>query len=93
MYLTRLEVSSFNFSHLGFSLTRYLLADRLPQIYYTLNKLNVETGAFAQLTRKYMAETFNPHTPDVKDVRCVQRFQISTSLLIFQKIFFLWSRS
>ncbi|KAJ5580184.1 uncharacterized protein N7459_006169 [Penicillium hispanicum] len=44
-------------------------ADRLPQIYYTLHRLNVETGAFAQLTRKYMSETFNPNTPDVEDVR------------------------
>lgn len=46
-------------------------ADRLPQIYYALNRLSVETGAFSQLTRKYMSETFNPNTPDVKDVRCV----------------------
>ncbi len=45
------------------------IADLLPSIYYTLNKLNVETGAFAQLTRKYMAETFNPNTPDIDDVR------------------------
>jgi triacylglycerol lipase len=44
-------------------------AERLPQIYYTLNKLNIETGAFAQLTRKYMSETFNPNTPDVDGVR------------------------
>ncbi|CAG8891321.1 unnamed protein product [Penicillium nalgiovense] len=35
-------------------------ADRLPQIYYALNRLSVETGAFSQLTRKYMTETFNP---------------------------------
>ncbi|CAG8366349.1 unnamed protein product [Penicillium salamii] len=44
-------------------------ADVLPQIYYALNRLNVETGAFSQLTRKYMTETFNPNTPDVADVR------------------------
>lgn len=49
----------------------FRIADRLPQIYYTLNRLNVETGAFAQLTRKYMTETFNPHTPDMEDVRYV----------------------
>ncbi|KAF7714738.1 Lipase [Penicillium ucsense] len=41
----------------------------LPQIYYTLNKLNVATGAFAQLTRKYMSEEFNPNTPDLDSVR------------------------
>lgn len=44
-------------------------ADRLPQIYYTLNKLKVETGAFEQLTTSYMSETFNPNTPDNPDVR------------------------
>jgi hypothetical protein len=33
--------------------------------------MKVETGAFSQLTRKYMSETFNPNTPDVDDVRCV----------------------
>ncbi|KXG51871.1 uncharacterized protein PGRI_092640 [Penicillium griseofulvum] len=59
--------------HRGSSVADYVLdqigADRLPQIYYALNRLNVETGAFAQLTRKYMTETFNPNTPDVEDVR------------------------
>ncbi|CAI7651911.1 unnamed protein product [Penicillium discolor] len=59
--------------HRGSSVADYVLdqigADRLPQIYYALNRLNVETGAFAQLTRKYMTETFNPNTPDVDDVR------------------------
>ncbi|KAJ5734116.1 hypothetical protein N7493_002902 [Penicillium malachiteum] len=54
-------VADFVFDQIG--------ADRLPQIYYTLDRLNVETGAFAQLTRKYMTETFNPHTPDIEDVR------------------------
>jgi triacylglycerol lipase len=29
----------------------------------------METGAFAQLTRKYMAESFNPRTPDKEGVR------------------------
>jgi triacylglycerol lipase len=43
--------------------------ERLPQLYYTLGKLKVETGAFSQLTRKYMEDTFNPATPDVEDVR------------------------
>ncbi|KAJ5951726.1 uncharacterized protein N7479_010139 [Penicillium vulpinum] len=59
--------------HRGSSVADYVFdqigADRLPQIYYALNRLNVETGAFGQLTRKYMTETFNPNTPDVKDVR------------------------
>ncbi|KAJ5201525.1 uncharacterized protein N7498_006188 [Penicillium cinerascens] len=59
--------------HRGSSVADYVLdqigADRLPQIYYTLNRMKVETGAFSQLTRKYMSETFNPNTPDVDDVR------------------------
>ncbi|KAI9925707.1 hypothetical protein MW887_005509 [Aspergillus wentii] len=44
-------------------------AERLPQIYYALERLKVETAGFSQLTRKYMVNTFNPTTPDVKDVR------------------------
>lgn len=44
---------------------------RLPHVYSALERLNVETGAFAQLTRRYMAETFNPNTPDVDNVRYV----------------------
>ncbi|KAF9244299.1 hypothetical protein DTO013E5_5848 [Penicillium roqueforti] len=59
--------------HRGSSVADYVFdqigADRLPQIYYALNRLNVETGAFAQLTRKYMTGTFNPNTPDMDDVR------------------------
>ncbi|KAJ5573144.1 hypothetical protein N7450_010128 [Penicillium hetheringtonii] len=46
-----------------------IAADRLPQVYYTLNKLKVETGAFEQLTTRYMSDTFNPNTPDIPDVR------------------------
>ncbi|KAJ5782122.1 hypothetical protein N7457_003896 [Penicillium paradoxum] len=59
--------------HQGSSVADYIFdqigTDLLPQIYYALNRLNVETGAFEQLTRKYMTETFNPNTPDVEDVR------------------------
>ncbi|QQK43795.1 Arrestin-like, N-terminal [Penicillium digitatum] len=59
--------------HRGSSVADYIFdqigADRLPQIYYALHRLNVETGAFSQLTRKYMTETFNPTTPDMDDVR------------------------
>ena len=42
---------------------------RLPTIYRTLDRLKLETGAFDQLTRKYMLETFNPSTPDRPDVK------------------------
>ncbi|OQD72549.1 hypothetical protein PENDEC_c020G03021 [Penicillium decumbens] len=59
--------------HRGSSVADYVLdqigADRLPQIYYTLNRMNVQTGAFSQLTRKYMSDTFNPNTPDADNVR------------------------
>lgn len=42
---------------------------RLPTVYRALKAAKVETGAFGQLTRKYMAEEFNPQTPDVEGVR------------------------
>ncbi|KAI4252643.1 MAG: hypothetical protein LQ352_004166 [Teloschistes flavicans] len=41
----------------------------LPRIYNTLKTLKVQTGAFSQLTRRYMQEEFNPTTPDREDVR------------------------
>ncbi|KAL1622496.1 lipase 2 [Diplodia seriata] len=44
-------------------------ADNLPKAYSLLKFLKVETGAFAQLTRKYMQEEFNPNTPDREGVR------------------------
>ncbi|EDN07913.1 predicted protein [Histoplasma mississippiense (nom. inval.)] len=34
-----------------------------------LARLNIESGAFMQLTRKYMQEEFNPNIPDCDDVR------------------------
>lgn len=50
---------------------QHFIADRLPQIYYAFDRLNINTGAFEQLTRKYMEEEFNPNTPDVEDFRLV----------------------
>jgi triacylglycerol lipase len=41
----------------------------LPSIYKFFNNFGVSTGAFAQLTRKYMQEEFNPWTPDDPNVR------------------------
>ena len=41
---------------------------RLPRIYSTLRALRIETGAFSQLTRRYMTEKFNPKTPDLEGV-------------------------
>jgi len=43
--------------------------DYLPQLYRLLSRFNIESGAFAQLTRKYVNEEFNPANPDDKDVR------------------------
>jgi len=36
-----------------------------------LEFFGLETGAFSQLTRKYMRENFNPKTPDLDGVRLV----------------------
>ncbi|PLB49604.1 putative triacylglycerol lipase [Aspergillus steynii IBT 23096] len=59
--------------HRGSSVADYVMKqigdDRLAQLYYALGLMKVETGAFSQLTREYMEETFNPATPDVDDVR------------------------
>ena len=43
--------------------------ERLPQLYGVARRLGVETGAFAQLTQRYMTEDFNPKTPDDPSVR------------------------
>ena len=43
--------------------------ERLPQVYRALKALNVETGAFSQLTQGYMRENFNPKTPDREGVK------------------------
>lgn len=43
--------------------------ERLPHLYGFARKLGVETGAFAQLTQRYMTEDFNPKTPDDPSVR------------------------
>lgn len=44
---------------------------RLSQVYSILRTLQIETGAFSQLTRRYMSEEFNPKTPDREGVRWV----------------------
>jgi triacylglycerol lipase len=43
--------------------------DYLPHFYKFFDKLGISTGAFRQLTTKYMTEEFNPKTPDVEGVR------------------------
>lgn len=46
-----------------------MLETRLSQVYQVLRKLRIETGAFSQLTRRYMQDEFNPKTPDREGVR------------------------
>ncbi|KAL4991775.1 Alpha/Beta hydrolase protein, partial [Aspergillus falconensis] len=59
--------------HRGSAVADYVLqqigSDRLAQLYYLLEKVRIESGAFSQLTREYMKNTFNPQTPDIEDVR------------------------
>jgi triacylglycerol lipase len=40
-----------------------------PKLYKILEKFGMETGAFSQLTTKYMEENFNPRTPDVEGIK------------------------
>ncbi|KAF1993876.1 alpha/beta-hydrolase [Amniculicola lignicola CBS 123094] len=41
----------------------------VKRIYKVMETFGFETGAFSQLTRKYMAGSFNPRTPDVDGVK------------------------
>lgn len=43
--------------------------DNVPRVYKLLARLNLESGAFSQLTTKYMRDTFNPANPDDPTVR------------------------
>ncbi|GAB1196152.1 hypothetical protein APSETT444_005419 [Aspergillus pseudonomiae] len=65
--------------HRGSSVADYLLKqigdERLAQVYYALEQIKFETGAFSQLTRNYMEKTFNPTTPDVEDVRYLEQVE------------------
>ncbi|CAL8582850.1 lipase 2 [Xanthoria parietina] len=41
----------------------------LPRIFRALRALRIKTGAFTQLTRRFMEEDFNPRTPNREGVR------------------------
>jgi triacylglycerol lipase len=41
----------------------------LPKLYNFFNDHGISTGAFSQLTQKYMQEEFNPKTPDARGVQ------------------------
>lgn len=50
-------------------LFRDIGANNVDQLYKLLGRLKVDTGAFAQLTRGYINDTFNPVTPNDPSVR------------------------
>lgn len=58
--------------HRGSAFADYVLdrigQKRLSRVYRTLRTLRIETGAFSQLTRRYMQEDFNPKTPNREGV-------------------------
>ncbi|ORX96356.1 Alpha/Beta hydrolase protein [Clohesyomyces aquaticus] len=41
---------------------------QIKRIYKVMESFRFETGAFSQLTRQYMADSFNPRTPDVDGI-------------------------
>ncbi|KAI0473128.1 alpha/beta-hydrolase [Xylariaceae sp. FL0804] len=60
--------------HRGSSFADHLLNSTippavLPRVYEFMEGVGLDTGAFNQLTRSYMIDTFNPEVPDVPDVR------------------------
>ncbi|KAF2169225.1 hypothetical protein M409DRAFT_64963 [Zasmidium cellare ATCC 36951] len=59
--------------HRGSSFADYLFAQigmtNIPKIYKAMESFGLETGAFSQLTREYMASSFNPRTPDVEGIK------------------------
>ena len=59
--------------HRGSSFADFLFREigetNLPRIYKLLARINLESGAFSQLTTKYMSETFNPANPDDPSIR------------------------
>lgn len=59
--------------HHGSAFADYLFqkigVTNVPKLYKVLESIGFETGAFEQLTNKYMTESFNPRTPDSPDVR------------------------
>lgn len=48
---------------------REIGSEHLPAIYRAMARLSIDTAAFAQLTRRYVTEEFNPANPDDEEVR------------------------
>lgn len=59
--------------HRGSSFADYMFDTigprQIRRIYKVIEYFGFETGAFSQLTLKYMRESFNPRTPDIGDVK------------------------
>lgn len=59
--------------HQGSSFADYMFKQigmtNVPKLYKVLEFFGMETGAFRQLTREYMANNYNPRTPDVEGVK------------------------
>lgn len=59
--------------HRGSSFADYMFKQigmtNIPKLYKVLEFFGMETGAFRQLTREYMANNYNPRTPDVEGVK------------------------
>lgn len=59
--------------HRGSAFADYIFSQigpgNIPKVYKMMEHFGFETGAFRQLTQSYMAEKFNPRTPDVEGVR------------------------
>lgn len=59
--------------HRGSSFADFVLREigelNVPRVYKLMKRLNLESGAFSQLTTKYMRESFNPANPDDPTVR------------------------
>jgi triacylglycerol lipase len=70
-------------------LTGSFADDRLVQLYYLLERIRIESGAFSQLTREYMEKIFNPSTPNIDDVRYVFD-EGSACIRLMSQVLFLW---
>lgn len=58
--------------HRGSAFADYVfeeIGENLPTVYKLVERLGFSTGAFSQLTRKYMREEFNQKTPDDEHTR------------------------
>lgn len=67
------SVSTVATPHRGSQFADYLLGTSapiaLPKLYGLIERTGLGTGAFNQLTREYMTQTFNPSVPDAPGVR------------------------